>query len=425
MARISKDLAKERLIANIITSPTPTESNNISSIKKKVRSVSSITPPPPTPDQIKYIQSFGSDEETLFEFKRNNERIITPADDELPSILGKYEESSENELPPALENWLQDYDQEINWYQYTGKDLNLDVGGAVSSLDDMATIGALVNCKWNQKAPYNLDTVFNGNTCVTGCGATAIAQILYYWGCQPHNKKYYRRGCTATQSYTSKTNKYKIAALPSIPIFDYNNMCAGKPSTDKQKKSIAEMMLYCGCAVKSDYAQGVTTSYLQDLQKGLRDCLRMGNPTIIQASKGATAFERSILAELKEGRPVLLIGSGSQGGHFFLCDGYNPKENLYHFNWGWGGSYDGWFAMSALNPSHYTFNANKKAIINIQPQYVWGDVNGDGSLSVSDIMSIQSQILGSSKKTEQADLNNDGDVNVTDLMLGVNKILGK
>lgn len=318
-------------------------------------------------------------------------------------------------MPPALRDWLDGYDQEITWWQAQGKDLDigLDLGAMVIS--EEKTIGPLIKCHWHQNPPYNQATVFEGKACMTGCGATAIAQLLYYWGCQAHAGKFFRRGCMPTPSYTSKTNRYKVAALPNIPIFDYENMTVGKPLTDDQKKAVAQVMLYSGCAVKSDYAQGVTTSYLQDLQKGLRDFLRLGSPSIIQYAKGAAAFKAIIIEELHQSRPCLLIGSGSQGGHFFLCDGYNPATDLFHMNWGWGGNYDGWFAMSALNPSKYSFNASKKAIVGIEPTYVWGDVNGDGIVSVTDAMLVQQQILKGGK-TEAADVNNDGSVDVADMM---------
>ncbi len=372
-------------------------------------------------NNLTFVKSHGNAASpSLYNFAFPDGHVITPADSDLPSILAKYEVGDGN-MPPALLDWLDSYDDEIAWWQAQGKDLDL---GSVSVSSDGQTIGPLIKCHWHQNSPYNQLAVFGSVSCMTGCGATAISQLLYYWGCQPHDGKYYRRGCMPIPPYTSKTNRYKVAALPNIALFDYDNMCTGKPSTDAQKKAVAELMLYSGCAVKSDYAQGVTTSYLQDLQKGLREYLRMGNPTIVQSSTGAAAFERAVLAELKEGRPCLIIGSGSQGGHFFLCDGYNPQENLYHFNWGWGGNYDGWFAMSALNPSKYSFNTNKKAIVGIHPQYVWGDVNGDGKVTDADALAVQKQILKGGK-TEAADVNNDGDVDVADMMTIVKEVVRK
>ena len=348
---------------------------------------------------------------SLYDFSTPDGHIITPADSDLPPILAKYEVGDGN-MPPALRDWLDGYDEEIAWWQSQGKDMDL---GGVAVPSDGQTIGPLVKCKWHQASPYNQATVFGGVSCMTGCGATAIAQLLYYWGCQAHDARVYRRGCMPTPSYTSKTNRYKVAALPNIPIFDYENMTVGKPLTDDQKKAVAQVMLYSGCAVKSDYAQGVTTSYLQDLQKGLRDFLRLGSPSIIQYAKGAAAFKAIIIEELHQSRPCLLIGSGSQGGHFFICDGYNPATDLFHMNWGWGGNYDGWFALSALNPSKYSFSANKKAIVGIQPEYSYGDVNGDGTVNTADAMAVQKQILKGGK-TEAADVNNDGSVDVADVM---------
>lgn len=53
--------------------------------------------------------------------------------------------------------------------------------------------------------------------------------------------------------------------------------------------------------------------------------------------------------ELAAGRPVLYGGQASDGGHQFICDG-KDGEGLYHINWGWSGSQNGYFDLSLLNP---------------------------------------------------------------------------
>ena len=66
-------------------------------------------------------------------------------------------------------------------------------------------------------------------------------------------------------------------------------------------------------------------------------------------------------------RPVLYRGwSESSGGHVFVCDGYNTSDQL-HFNWGWGGSSDGYFTIGSLNPGSYNFNDGCYATIGIRP----------------------------------------------------------
>ena len=54
--------------------------------------------------------------------------------------------------------------------------------------------------------------------------------------------------------------------------------------------------------------------------------------------------------ELEENRPVLYSGfTSKEDGHTFVCDGYKDGE-AFHINWGWGGSLDGYFLLTALDP---------------------------------------------------------------------------
>lgn len=359
---------------------------------------------------------------TLYDFSTPDGHIIvTPADDDLPPILAKYEAVDGNP-PPALKDWLDSYNDEINWWQSVGHDFDPDFAALPTEVTTIGkTIGPLVNCHWHQTAPYNQLTVINGEVCMTGCWATAMAQLVYYWGCQKHDGKYYRVGCTDLDGYKTRTTRKDISGLPSVAIFDYDNMPSGKPTTAAQKAAVAQLMLYCGCAMKMDYAPGRSGAYISDLPAVLCDKLRMGNPVLIQASNGMDAFARRIIVELEAGRPCAFAGTGSDGGHAFLCDGYNPQDNLFHFNWGWGGKYDGWFALSALKPSHYNFTSSKRAVVGIQPK-VWGDVNGDGEVTVSDAMAIQGQIL-KGRKTLDGDVNYDGETDVVDVMQVVKKTL--
>lgn len=380
-----------------------------------------------------FVHAHGEDADcpAYYEFWcEDGTRILAPADSDLPPVLASYEKGSD--MPPAMVEWLQGYEQEIEWYQAVGCKLNIlpnavtepeRIGlGPAKAPQSLATVGPLIACHWHQTAPYNQLTVFGDVACMTGCWATAIAQLLFYWGCQQHDGKYYRRGCMPTDPYKTRTMKQAIDGLPGIAIFDYDNMPATKPATAAQKAAVAQMMLYCGCAMQMDYAPGGSAAYISDLPAVLQNKLRMGKPVLVTSSKGAAAFEQRIIDDLQAGRPVLFRGSGSDGGHAFICDGYNPATGLFHFNWGWGGKYDGWFAMSALTPSHYEFSTNKKAVVNIQPTTVWGDVDGNGKVSVEDAYAIRDQIL-TGRKTLDGDLNYDGDVDVTDMMLAVKESL--
>ena len=67
---------------------------------------------------------------------------------------------------------------------------------------------------------------------------------------------------------------------------------------------------------------------------------------------GTTEWMNIIKAELDAGRPVYYGGASDagQGGHAFVCDGYDDNGYV-HINWGWYGDSNGYFLVNRLNPS--------------------------------------------------------------------------
>ena len=122
--------------------------------------------------------------------------------------------------------------------------------------------------------------------------------------------------------------------------------------------------------------------------------------------------------------PVQVSGHGS-GGHAFICDGYNPNTDKFHFNWGWGGSYDGWFDMALLTPGTCDFNSSKSAIVEFYPEHIGGDINGDSEVNIVDVTELVNTILRNNTYDYKYDLNNDGEITQTDIQILVEVILGK
>lgn len=122
--------------------------------------------------------------------------------------------------------------------------------------------------------------------------------------------------------------------------------------------------------------------------------------------------------------PVQVSGRGT-GGHAFICDGYNPNTDKFHFNWGWGGSYDGWFDMALLTPGTYDFNSSKSAIVEFYPEHIRGDINGDSEINIVDVTELVNAILNGKKYDYKYDLNYDGDISQTDVQILVEAILEK
>lgn len=356
--------------------------------------------------------------DALYIFGNENGNILTPAYNNFRPIVAAW--SSIDNIPPAAKDWFDEYANEIEWYKNIGQTLDVDSGAAVDT-SKRNSISPLLACKWAQGTPFNNNLVFDGKKSLVGCGAIAVGQVLYYWG-----TKGYHRGCTATKAYKTETNLYDVAALSPLTVFDYANLTKGKPTAKVKIDAVAKLLEYVGKALQSDYGQGATSVYTNKIAPTLRDNLRMGSgiKELYSLYTSAANFENTIYKEIAACRPVILFGSGDKGGHFFVCDGYDATQDLYHMNWGWGGSYDGYFALTALAPTSYAFNSRKRAYVNIDPEYKLGDINKDNEIDITDAMQVI-QDVNHGKTKEIEDINSDGQVTITDAMLIIDKILGK
>lgn len=369
---------------------------------------------------LEFVRPIGDRDDALYVFRNGGNATITTSDSDLAPVIAECSEADFTlDLPPCLEDWLDGYVSQVEWWQSIGSTLTADTPDMEE--EPRKDVPSLIDSVWGQGTPWNDNLDFGGGKCLTGCTATASAQVIRYWG-----KKGWHRGCTATAAYTTKTNKYKVAALPPITKFDFANMPTGKPKTAQQIDAVATICQYVGEAFACDYAPGATGAYTDVVAARMKDHFRMGKGVrLIYASNGYAAWERQVYANIADGMPVLMSGGGSKGRHMFVCDGYNAGTDRYHFNWGWSGSYDGWYAMTALNPkAGYTFNDQKRTVVGIRPDYKLGDVNRDGDVTVADVMAVADHVLNGSF-SESADVNSDSSVTVTDAAIVVDKALGK
>lgn len=369
-------------------------------------------------------------DENVYLFRKGKEGLVLPADNELMPILGETTEGNFTDtIPDPLQDWLAMYAKEVAIHQNTP--LLIEEGAQETTADadkpaaePRKTIPYMVKTKWSQGSPYNNRLNFGDGACMVGCPAVMIGQIMFYWG-----YKGYRRGCTATTAYSYKGEPYKVSALPPITVFDYAHMTTGKPKTAEEKEAVATLLEYIGKAVKSCYGLDSTWAYTNVYPDMMRDRLRLGSgiKEVNTLELSEAAFAEKVYQELALGRPVGMSGvndSGS-GSHAFVCDGYNAATDKFHFNFGWGGYYDGYYAMSALKlTSTINYNIRKRAVIGIQPEYRLGDANRDGNVNITDAMvAINHGLKGT--YDEASDVNSDGKVTVADHTPIINHILGK
>lgn len=302
-------------------------------------------------------------QESYYVFPNANSKgfTIVSGDDRLPEIVGYSSQGSydENNLPEGFISFMKAYQNLYN-------KVNLGDAEALKNLAEIkawrnkknasaetssAVAPLLGNIEWDQTSPYNnmcprYDSV---HVAATGCVATAMAQVMAYY-------KYPKQLKADIPGYVNRWNGIPME-IPTITqeegIYDWDNMLPKynkeANATQQQKDAVAKLMYHCGAAVQMNYgpesAASVSATKLAKYFGYDADLMMDLNRSTFTLDK----WMQIIDTELAAGRPVLYSGQASDGGHQFICDG-KDGEGLYHINWGWSGSQNGYFDLSLLNP---------------------------------------------------------------------------
>ena len=311
------------------------------------------------------------------------------------SLTGKF--VAEN-MPSNVSGWLQGYNDEIQYaieHQMRATDETAQlwndlIEGNSKAARATTVVNPLVQTTWDQNGFYyysggqlHIFELYNnlcpydntaGERTVTGCVATAMAQIMKYWsypaqGIGSHSYTPYTRPDLGVQSANFGSTNYSWSNMPNS---------LSQSSSDVQINAIAVLMYHCGVSVDMMYdisANGGSAAYAEDIPNALRNYFNYKSTANIKykSSYSNNNWINLLKAELNASRPIEYNGRGDAGGHAFVCDGYN-SSNQFHFNWGWSGSNDGFYSLTSLNPGSggaggggYNFTDNQSAIFGIEP----------------------------------------------------------
>jgi len=315
--------------------------------------------------------------------------VIVAGDDAVTPILGYSAHGSydPSNVPQNVAKWMEGYKSEIRYaiennilanQEITEEWQNLKNGISVniSALKSVSAVNPLLQTKWNQSPFYN--ALCPGGS-VTGCVATATAQIMKYWNYPATGSGFhsYNHSAYGTLSANFGSTSYNWASMPN-DVTSANN-------------DVATLMYQVGVSVDMDYSPQSSGAYVITDQSPVTNCAEYALKTyfgykstlkgVQRSSYTQTEWVNLLKAEFDAGRPVLYAGFGSGGGHCFVADGYD-NNNYIHFNWGWGGYYDGFFIITALNPGGTGtgggtggYNSGHQAVIGIEPPAGTGNLN--------------------------------------------------
>ncbi len=304
--------------------------------------------------------------------------VIVAGDDRVQPILAFSDEGAfvSDNMPDHIRFFLDGYTDEIQYTIDNQQEISADIQQQWDALiseshvlpkDGNVVVGPLLgNNQWNQTKYYNnlcpadaTGNVAYGGHAAVGCGALVMGQVMRYW----------RYPATGTGSHSYNSSNYgTLSANFGATTYHYESMpyrliVSNHP--DSCVDAIATLLYHCGVAVNMNYGPSASVANSNKIVAALSTYFRY--PATVQyierGSLPSSRWLNYLKSELDEGAPFMYGGSGNYGGHVWTCDGYRD-DNYFHFNWGWGGQQNGYFALT--NCSSYGFNSNHAIIIGIR-----------------------------------------------------------
>ena len=281
--------------------------------------------------------------------------IIASGDSRALPVLGYSTSGSIDweQMPDNMRAWLKQYDEAFATLGNSTDFIDGNAKNSPSTRTEKPSVEPLIKTHWSQDAPYwdqapkykGIRQGLYGQRCLTGCVATAMAQVMNYY----EWPKTVPDGIPAydiNEQLTDSTyHVWHVDALPPV-VFDWDNMLddyqvqnpqtgqSEEVGTDVERRAVATLMRYCGQAAKMGYGpDGSSSSYEYECEAlmnhfGYSGAVSLNNRSDFTIDE----WEDIIYGELAAGRPVLYGGATDVSAHAFVCDGYDGS-GLFHINW--------------------------------------------------------------------------------------------
>lgn len=300
----------------------------------------------------KKVMDNTSDAYYIFRNKEDNRLVVISGDQRMQSILGYTDNAIEdNMMPDGLAELLTTYKRQ---YAALSPDCQTECKSNLNKGERL-----LKTPDWGQWAPFNLRTPLSYPT---GCAATAMSIVMRY-----HQWPVMGQG--------SKTHIWKDSVMTADfehTRYDWDNMPMSYDSyTTAQAEAVSLLMRHAGIAVEMYYAAESSGARQSLVPGALTQYFRYAATTrlVSAADYDAATWEKMMRSEIDADRPVIYTGESTmgRGSHGFVLDGY--RDNLFHFNFGWNGSGNGYFAISAFSSTStaFEFANQQQAVIGIKP----------------------------------------------------------
>jgi fibronectin type 3 domain-containing protein len=319
---------------------------------------------------------------TAYVFNFDGGYVIVAADDCSSPILGYSDQGSFDyeTAPDGLRYMLgelsNDIEKRVQLNQPVPSDIlcrwkNLEAYGMMHPERGQVVVEPLVQTKWDQGAPFNM---YVPAGCPTGCVATAMAQLMKYWEWPVTG--------TGEHSYFAMGYGEQYANFGAT-TYDWDNMIESynAGANQEQKEAVATLMYHCGVSVDMMYAPDGSGAFSQDVPVAINNYFSYSeHATHISRAHSYNDWIALLKTNIDQRIPLYYSGQSQDGGHAFICDGYDV-DDLFHFNYGWGGSGGGFLLIDGEN---FEFSGSQAIVYDFVPDFVYDQMpKAPENLSVS------------------------------------------
>ena len=309
--------------------------------------------------------------------------VIIAADDRVNPVIGYSNEGSfpTAGMPDNLKWWMDGVAATIDAVREEGDKVTArpEWRSPKAGAPDAQKV-ELTTARWDQREPFNnLCPIVTGENVrsVTGCVATSMAIIMRY-------HRWPAKGKGVIGGYTTETaNTY----IPAYSIDDHEyiwnympmNNSIGADWSAEQKHQVAQLMHDCGVSAQMDYSSESSGTASGNMLKAMQENMSYSEASalISRASYNLDEWYSLIKSEIDAGRVVYYAGEGDGGGHAFVCDGYDTDGSKLKINWGWGGTYNGFYTLDlAISAANLGFARSQEAIIGLAPDTANVELDG-------------------------------------------------
>ncbi|MCX6245845.1 MAG: C10 family peptidase [Bacteroidetes bacterium] len=303
--------------------------------------------------------------------------VIVSADDAVPPVLAYSFEGaySEENQPPQFTSWMRQYARQISFARESNalpsqeailqwNHLLNTPAASLGTFKGQRDVEPMITSNWNQPYPYNemcpADPAGSNGHAIAGCVPVCMAQIMYYYRWPDHG--------TGSYTYYDQTYGLQHASFDST-WYRWENM---KNMVTTSDPGIAQLIYHLGVSVDLVYGAQSSGMYNHKAAYSLRTYFKYSPETRYVFRDSTTMnWDSLIIAHLDRKMPLYYAGWSvpNINGHAFVCDGYQGSD-YFHFNFGWAGSFNGYFYTDNLTPGGNNFNLAQELIINCYPDTI-------------------------------------------------------